>query len=249
MELNWSTFLLEMVNFLVLVWILKRFLYKPVLDVIARRRAEIERRLGEAETRHAEAAALEQQYEGRLADWERERRQAREALARELEEERTRRLEAMEQALEKEEEKRRVAEEHRRAETAREAETAAIAQGALFATRLLEGGAGPETERHLAAMLVDELARLPPERLAALRNSHGRPAGEILVESAYTLPDEERGRLEAALAPLVAPGTPMRFTRNSALLAGLQVTIGAWVIAANLRDELRGFAELFENER
>jgi F-type H+-transporting ATPase subunit b len=248
MELNWTTFLLETVNFLVLVWILKRFLYRPVLDVIARRRAEIERRLEEAETRHAEAAALEQQYEGRLADWEQERRQARESLARELEEERTRRLEAMDQALHEEEQKRRAAEEHRRAETVREAETAAIAQGALFATRLLEGGSGPETERHLAGLLIDELSELPPERLAALRNSHGERAGEILVESAYTLPGDERGRLESVLAPLAAPGTPVRFTLDSALLAGLQVTVGAWVIAANLRDELRGFAELFENE-
>jgi len=63
LELNWTTFALEAVNFLVLVWILKRFLYKPVLGVIARRRAAIDRALEEAQTRHAEAQALE-----RLAD-------------------------------------------------------------------------------------------------------------------------------------------------------------------------------------
>ena len=43
MELSWSTFILEAINFLVLVWILKRFLYKPVLDVIERRKAGIEK--------------------------------------------------------------------------------------------------------------------------------------------------------------------------------------------------------------
>ena len=37
MELNWTTFALEAVNFMVLVWILKRFLYKPVLAAIAQR--------------------------------------------------------------------------------------------------------------------------------------------------------------------------------------------------------------------
>jgi len=42
MELNWSTFLLEIINFLILVWILKHFFYKPILDVIAHRRADIE---------------------------------------------------------------------------------------------------------------------------------------------------------------------------------------------------------------
>ena len=58
MELNWSTFLLEIINFLVLVWILKRFLYQPVLDVIARRRKAIEAQLAEALRLQDEAESL-----------------------------------------------------------------------------------------------------------------------------------------------------------------------------------------------
>ena len=57
MELSWSTFALEIVNFLVLVWILKHFLYKPVMDVIARRRADIESTLADAKTAQDEADA------------------------------------------------------------------------------------------------------------------------------------------------------------------------------------------------
>ena len=45
MQFDWTTFALEIVNFLVLVWILRRFLYRPVTDVIARRAAEVEHRL------------------------------------------------------------------------------------------------------------------------------------------------------------------------------------------------------------
>ena len=75
MELNWSTFLLEIINFLVLVWILKHFLYKPILDVIARRRAGIEDRLAKAQQLHDEANTLKTEYENRLVDWEHERQQ------------------------------------------------------------------------------------------------------------------------------------------------------------------------------
>ncbi len=48
MELNWTTFALEIVNFLILVWILKRFLYKPVLEAIARRKTAIDKTLSDA---------------------------------------------------------------------------------------------------------------------------------------------------------------------------------------------------------
>ena len=38
MALDWSTLALEAVNFLILVWLLQRFLYRPVLAAIDRRR-------------------------------------------------------------------------------------------------------------------------------------------------------------------------------------------------------------------
>ncbi|WP_054775053.1 hypothetical protein [Methylogaea oryzae] len=50
MELDWSTIALEIVNFLILVWLLKRLLYKPVQDIIAQRRAAIEATCGKPTT-------------------------------------------------------------------------------------------------------------------------------------------------------------------------------------------------------
>ena len=73
MELSWPTFILEIVHFLVLVWILKRFLYKPILQAIGQRKALIEKNLADAEARQSEAEALEQQFQKRLTDWENEK--------------------------------------------------------------------------------------------------------------------------------------------------------------------------------
>ena len=66
MEVDWTTFALEIINFLILVWILKRFFYHPVLDVIARRRAGIEKEMADAKAVEEKARVLEQQYENRL---------------------------------------------------------------------------------------------------------------------------------------------------------------------------------------
>ena len=43
MELDWTTFILELINFLVLIWLLNRFLYKPVMKVIAQRKTTIQK--------------------------------------------------------------------------------------------------------------------------------------------------------------------------------------------------------------
>ena len=111
MELNWSTFLLEIINFLILVWILKHFFYKPVLNVIARRRRSIEKSLNDANTLHEDAEALRVQYENRLAEWEKERQAAHTSLDKEIETERARRMEALRTTLGEEREKARVIEQ------------------------------------------------------------------------------------------------------------------------------------------
>ena len=105
MELNWSTFILEIVNFLILIWILKRFLYRPVLEIIARRRERVEKTLADAEAINAEAHALQEKYQSRLADWETEKNEARESLQREIAAERAQRLKQLQSELDKEREK------------------------------------------------------------------------------------------------------------------------------------------------
>ena len=57
MQFDWVTFLLEFVNFLVLVWLLTRFFYKPVRNVIEARKKSIEHKIAEAEKTRTEADA------------------------------------------------------------------------------------------------------------------------------------------------------------------------------------------------
>ncbi len=64
MGIDLKTVVFELVNFLVLLWLLRRFLFTPVRELIARRREEIERGATEVKTRRAEAEALRARYEG-----------------------------------------------------------------------------------------------------------------------------------------------------------------------------------------
>ena len=248
MELSWSTFVLEIINFLVLVWILKRFLYKPVMDVIARRREEIEKTRAEAAQLQTDAQKLQQQYEGRVDEWNAERQQAREELTRDLEAERARRLEALQSELEKKKEQALVVEERRQRDELHRIEEVAMTQSAQFASRLLAKVAGSETETRLVQFLIDELANLPAERAQRLREHHGTVVDEIVVVSAFELGGKERSALEQAMTKLIGEQRPIRFDRDPELIAGVRITIGAWVLGFNLADELKGLTQLANEE-
>ncbi len=243
MELNWSTFLLEIINFLVLVWILKRFLYKPVLDVIARRRADIEDRLAKAQHLHDEADRLKAEYDNRLVDWEHERQQAKDNLSQELNEERTRRLEQLHTTLKQEQNKAKVSQLQQQTKIAQALEHQALQQSAQFATRLLNQASGPELEARLIGVLLENLANLSQDQIKTLNTQWGRQPESIVVASAYPLPENQRTNLEIALGKITGETIPIQYKQNSDLLAGLNITIGAWVLQTNIRDELKGFTE------
>lgn len=248
MELNWSTFLLEIINFLVLIWILKHFLYKPVLNIIVRRQEGVDKVLDDAQTLRSEAETMKQQYEARLDHWEQERQQARDTLKQELEAVRNKKLDELKSTLALEREKIRVAETQRLTDQQRKMEATAMAQGAQFAGRLLKQAAGPEVEAHLVNLVIAELGQLPTDQLKALHSHNGASTSQVIVQSAYPIPQEQRQLLQQVInqngwrAELV-------FEEEPGLLAGLHIAMGAWVLAANLRDELRGFAELASLEQ
>jgi F-type H+-transporting ATPase subunit b len=66
MSIDWITVAAQIANFLVLIWLLKRFLYRPILDGIDAREAEIKARMQEAAEAEALAKTTEASYRAQI---------------------------------------------------------------------------------------------------------------------------------------------------------------------------------------
>lgn len=245
MELNWTTFVLEILNFLVLVWLLKHFLYKPVKAVIAKRQQRIGEQLQQAEEKQQQAEKLREQYENRLSAWEEERESARQELQEEIDQEREQRLAKLREELKAEREKSRVLSERQQHEQQRQLEVQALEQGARFVSRLLEAIASPEVENKLLENLLDELRHLPPAQRDALQSVVEHDSDiQVQVLSAYPLDESQQAALKQAIDARVPKHLHYEFHADRKLIAGLCVTVGPWVIHANLHDEMKSFAAI-----
>jgi F-type H+-transporting ATPase subunit b len=243
MEFDWTTFALEIINFLVLVWILQRFLYKPVTSAIAARKAAIEKTLANAQAVETEARSLKRQYESRMAEWGREKAQARTQLQEDLDAERTRMMTALHVSLDQEREKARALETRRAVELRHRLAEAALAEGGRFVARLLSRIASAEVEEKIRALLLEDLPRLADAELRSLRVACQEAGGKIKIASGYPLAAEQRNSLMQALSSLTAQSVSCEFVQDAGLMAGLRIGIGPWVLRCNLRDELKFFAE------
>jgi len=249
MELNWTTFALEIVNFLVLVWILKRFLYKPVLAAIARRKAAIDETLSNATARQTEAHALEQQFRNRLADWENEKEKLREAVLEENNVLKEQLTASLQDALEKEREKARVLDERRLSAIARRTGEESIAKGVQFTARLLTRSASPELDAKLVDLAVEDLPNLPNERLDVIRAACPEHGCQIKVTTAFPLSEQRRVALTETLRAVARPRASVEFNEDQGLLAGVRIDLGSWMLRANLQDELEFFAEAVRHDQ
>ncbi len=244
-----STFLLESINFLVLVWILSRFLYRPVLDVIAKRRAEIEKTVTEAKRTEEEAEALQKRYQGRLAEWQQEQKEAHEKLSQEIEDEKHRRMDELHDSLAAERDKMRAAEARRTADLMAQCEQKALQLGAQFASRLLQSAATRELQSKLVERVLKALDEMTPERMAEFLGSSDSAPESVSVASAFPLEEAETNSLREQLQALTSTDMPVKFKEDPDLMAGIQVSAGGCVLGLNLRDELADFARLGDDRK
>jgi F-type H+-transporting ATPase subunit b len=244
MNFDWTTFLLEILNFFILLWILRRFLYRPILDVIAARQRKIEEQLADADRTRAEALAVKQGCEENLAAWEKQKARAHADLEKDIAAERERLLQTLAEELAEAKAKQAAREERERQEWTRLAEQRVLELGGRFVARLLERVAAPELEAQLVALTVADLPRLPAEETDKLRAALSHDGLEIA--SAFPLADAQRAALAEAMGGLAGRAVAPAFREDPALLAGLRIHAGPWVLGANLCDELKFFRDVGE---
>src|SRR5690554_2955493 len=72
MEIDWFTVIAQLVNFLILVWLLQRFLYKPVLNAVDERERKIASQLADAANKKSEARSEKELFIQKNEQFDRE---------------------------------------------------------------------------------------------------------------------------------------------------------------------------------
>jgi F-type H+-transporting ATPase subunit b len=222
MHFDWSTFALQTLNFAILVWLLHRFLYRPVLRLLDDRRAEIDKQYADARTAETKAndelAAIEAERSGiaaeRVAALEQASTEAAEMAA-------TRRTQAEREAAELLDTARKALAAERRLALA-EAKRAALDLGTDIAGRLLAEMPVKLRAEAWLARIEGHLAALPQAEKDVLAEQLVDGA-QLTVITASALPAEIaevwRSRLNRALGERAAIG----FDTDQHLVAGAEL--------------------------
>ena len=252
MPIDWFTVVAQAINFLILVWLLKRFLYKPILQAIDEREKGIAAQLADAEAKKAEAQKERDELHRKSEAIDQERAALLKKATDDAQAERQRLLALARKDADAFRAKRQDALRLDQRSLSQEInrwtqkEVFAIARKALadLATVNLEERVNDEFVRRLRA-----LAGPGKDQLVAALNESAAPA---CVRSAYDLSQVQRSSIEAAVKDTGALKTEVKFETLPALIGGIELSAGgqkvAWSIADYLATLEMSAGEMFRKE-
>jgi F-type H+-transporting ATPase subunit b len=233
MRIDWSTLALQTVNALILVWLLARFLFRPVADIITQRQASAHALMNEANTAKASAQV---ERDALSAEREQLATQRAQALAQAEADADKQRASLLAAAHEEADRLRAQAAADRARESAAQAEAAsalAVQLAVDIARKLLDRV--PDSLRITAFVdgLADGVRSLSPAARAEMASDASL---QLTVPRALT-PDE-RAACETALSAALGSTIALHAQVDRALIAGLELTGTHGVVRNSWRDQL-----------
>jgi F-type H+-transporting ATPase subunit b len=250
--IDWFTVAAQVINFLILVWLLKRFLYQPILDAIDAREQRIASELADADAKKTEARKERDEFQHKNEAFEQQRATLLSQATDEAKAERQRLLDEARQAADTLSAKRMQTlsnDSHHLNQAIRrrtQAEVFAIARKALtdLATTSLE--------ERMTEVFIRRLRALDGQAKEAFAKALKGASEPALVRSAFNLPAEQRAAVQDAINETFSSDIQVKFETAPALVSGIELSTNgqklAWSIADYLAQLEKGADELLKTQ-
>lgn len=238
MLIDWFTVAAQAINFLLLVWLLKRFLYRPVLAAIDEREKRIAAQLQDAEKKQADAVREQADFQHKNEEFERQRSQLLLEAANAVQAERQKLLEAARRDAESLRSKLEKSAYDELGQLSQK--MGALAQQEVFsiARKALADLAGASLEERMTDAFIQRLHDLPDGQRNEFRIAPEASSRPALVSSSFELSSAQKEAVERAVKTFLGGEAGVGFEIKAGLISGIELAVNghkvAWSIAGYL---------------
>lgn len=238
MLIDWFTVIAQIINFLVLMWLLKRFLYKPVLNAIDAREKRIADQLALAKNTQALAAKQKTEFEEKNRQFDQQHTALLEQATAEAQ---TTKTKLLQQA------RAEVMNLRNQWQDALQKEQLALRQGIAtriqqqvldISRKLMLQLADSELEARMVDKFLKQIDNLEDADKAQLCVSPENADCRILIRSAFALQANQQEALTSKLKTLLSLNKIITFEVEPSLLSGIELISNGHKIAWNVDDYL-----------
>ena len=250
MLIDWFTVGAQALNFLLLVWLMKHFLYKPILNAIDAREKKIAAELADADAKKADAKKERDEFQHKNEEFDRQRAALLSKATDDAKAERQRLLDEAGKAADGV----TAARQDARRSEARQLEQSVRrrAQDEVFAItrKTLTDLATASLEGQMAEVFSRRVRAMNGQSKIGLGDALKSASDPALVRTAFDLPAEQRATIQNALNVAFSADIHLRYETAPDLVSGIELTTNgqkvAWSISDYLASLENGVGELLK---
>jgi F-type H+-transporting ATPase subunit b len=238
MLIDWFTVGAQALNFLILVWLMKRFLYQPILHAIDAREKRIAAKLADAAAIESAAQKERDEFQRKNEEFDRQRAALLDKATEEAKTERQRLLDEARKTADALSASRQeaVISDARNLRKAISRQT----QDEVFAIarKALTDLAGASLEGHMVDAFIERLRSMPDEAKTAFADALSAASGPALVRSAFDLPAAQRKTIQEGIDEIFSVSIQVRFETAPNLISGIELSAHGRKLAWSIADYL-----------
>lgn len=241
MKFDLWTFFFQVINFAVLLFILKRILYKPIREIILKRRDMVTKTIEDAEKTKKEAEEIKAKYLSEMQGLKETRAQAMEDIVLEAAKEKERLLSESRKEAEKLIEKERVLFEEEKKRFDAGLKSSAIESVAIFSENLMKGIADDELHSAIVRRAIHDMGLFAPEIAGKKKGTDALNNVDIAV--AYPLTDKELREIKNLLEATIGEMVNINIALEQGLIAGIRIKMYDKIYDFSLKSRIELFKE------
>ena len=231
MNINWFTVIAQVINFLILVWLLKKFLYKPILNAVNEREKKITDQLKDADNKKAAAQKEQGDFKKKNEDFDQQKKGLMDKAVADAATEKQKLMDAAKadaNTLRTNIEK--ASKEKLDNDTVEFAQK--IQQQVFTITRkALADIASVSLEEQSANTFIKHLKELKDDEKKQFIDAFKSNANAILVRSAFELPAKQQGELNDAVNITLSADTHLQFKTAPGIISGIELSTNGYKLA------------------
>ena len=243
MLIDWFTVVAQIINFLILVFLLWRFLYKPITKTMQERQRRITNRWEEAQVKQEEAAQAAELYRQKQQELDQQRATFINEAKAQAEEERKQLINQARQEVESMQTGWREAIHREQDEFLANLGKRVQEQTYAITRRTLEDLADANLEQQTIKVFLNRLQTLDETQRQEITQ---QSATEIIIYSSFNIPQNQRQEIIDVLqSQQIINGKNIKFTTAHALICGIKLQISNYQISWTFDDYLQTLSEQF----
>jgi F-type H+-transporting ATPase subunit b len=247
MQIDWFTVIAQIINFLILVWLLKRFLYKPILSAIDDREKKIVGQIQDAENRKGDAKKEKELFEEKNKTFDEQKEQRVKESVDAIKAERRKRLDQVS------DEAGGLREEHKKAllkmqdDMVREIAEKTQREVLQISRKTLLELASANLEEQTIAVFLEKLRAMKPEEILRFTQAFESGSDHVLVGTAFEISSGLQTQIRNEVDKVLRISAVYDFKVLPEIISGVTLSLKgyklSWTVAAYLNELKTGVFE------